>query len=276
MKSIKLNAIFPDLIPEEYKLHFARKAPNGVHPLDEYLADPKDLKVWKEWNSYSTGKNHYNRPYIFSLIDDYNEEDTWLFGGVWKVVGIDHRSKTNPYKIEPVRRFEPFVGRLKITYSYSERSTRVKMENHFDGMIVKEILDEPYYECFPGYRNVDYPYPMIKTIINSKNNKWREALSVKGIYLLTDTSNGKRYVGQAAGKLGIWQRWKDYTSNGHGGDAELKELVDKKTIKYIEKHFWFTILETITDESKVSISEREDYWKEVLMTRNEKFGYNKN
>ena len=279
MKSIKLKMIFPDITPsecEKYKIHFARKASDDVEPLDEYLADPNNLECWKAWNTYSTGKNHFNRPYIFSLIKDYHEEDTWLFGGVWKVVGIDRRSKTNPYKIEPVKRFEPFVGRLRITYPYYKRATRVKMEDHFDGMVVKEILDEPYYECFPGYRNVDYPFPMIKTIINSKNKKWKEALAVKGIYLLTDTNNGKRYVGQAAGKLGIWQRWHDYTTNGHGGDKELLELVEKKTLKYIEKYFWFTILETIEDETKVNITDREDYWKEVLMTRNERFGYNNN
>ena len=275
MKSIKLNSIFPDLNPKDYKIHFARKAPNGVEPLDEYLADPKDLKPWKEWNTYSTGKNHYNRPYIFSLISDYNECDTWLFGGVWEVVGVDNRSKTNPYKIEPVKRYEPFVGRLKITYAYTDRATRVLMEKHFDKMIVKEILEEPYFEQFPGYSNVDYSFETIRTIIKKDDKKWKKALSVKGIYLITDTNNGKRYVGKADGRYGLWQRWGDYVSNGHGGDVELVELVVKKKMKYVEKYFWFTILETISGD-ECNISDREKYWKRVLMTQDERFGYNRN
>lgn len=276
MSTIKLKSIFPDINPLDYKIHFARKSGNGNQPLDEYLADPKNLDVWKEWNTYSTGKNHYNRPYIFSLICDYHEDDTWLFGGVWKVVGVDRRSKTHPYRIETVHRFDSFVGRLKITYHYNNRATRVKMENHFDQMIVKEILEEPYYESFPGYSNVDYPFKTIQTIINSKNKKWKEALSISGIYLLTDTKNGKRYVGKASGKYGIWQRWSNYISNGHGGDVELKELVEEKGFKYIEDNFWFTILETTTGESENAINNRESYWKDVLMSRIEKYGYNRN
>ncbi len=272
MKSIKLKSLFPDLDPFDYKIHFARKNEGGNEPLDAYLADPKTLKEWKQWNTYSTGKNHYNRPYIFSLISDYNEDDTWLFGGVWKVVGVDKRSKTNPYRIECVSRFEPFIGRLKISYKYKNRATRVMMENHFDDMVVKEILEEPYSENFPGYANVDYPFNTIKTIIKSKNKKWKEALSVNGIYLLTDTNNGKRYVGKASGKEGLWQRWSNYISNGHGDDIELKKL----KYSYVEKNFWITILETFTGESDEYISDREKYWKDVLMTRDDRFGYNKN
>lgn len=276
MRAIKLKSIFSDIDPVEYKIHFARKADDDVEPLDDYMADPNNLKFWKEWNTYSTGKNHFNRPYIFSLINDYHEEDTWIFGGVWKVVDTNNRSKTHPYVIEPVNRFSPFIGRLKITYQYKNRATRVKMENHFDGMIVKEILEEPYFEKFPGYKNVDLSYDTLKTIMKKNDKEWKKALSIKGIYLITDTNNGKRYVGKADGKNGLWQRWGDYIANGHGGDVDLIDLVESKSMSYVEKYFWFTILETITGEEEHNINQREDYWKRVLMTREEKFGYNKN
>ncbi len=279
MKSIRLKMIFPDITPVEckkYKIHFARKAENGVEPLDEYLADPNNLECWKEWNTYSTGKNHFNRPYIFSLIRDYHEDDTWLFGGVWEVVGIDRRCKTNPYKIEPVKRFEAFVGRLRITYPYYKRATRVKMEEHFDKMVVKEILDEPYFEQFPGYNCVNLPFKTLRTIIEKKDKKWKDALSVKGIYLITDTKTCKKYVGQAAGRYGIWQRWGDYIRNGHGDDEALKELGGSNQYAYAEKYFKFAILETVSGDEEFSIGDREEHWKRVLTTRNEKFGYNRN
>lgn len=279
MKSIKLKMIFPDIKPDDYdkyKIHFARKATNGVEPLDEYIADPTHLEWWKEWNTYSTGKNHFNKPYIFSLIRDYHENDTWLFGGVWKVVGIDRRSRTNPYKIELVRRFEPFVGRLRITYPYSKRATRVNMKDHFEKMVVKEILDEPYFEPFPGYSEVDEPFYVLRTIIEKRDKKWKDALSVNGIYLITDTKTCKKYVGKADGRNGLWQRWSEYISNGHGGDEALKELISRKGYKYAENYFRFAILEVFTYEDCRTISDRESHWKDVLMTRNERIGYNRN
>ncbi len=276
MRVIKLKSIFPDIDPCDYKVHFARKADDGVEPLDEYMADTKHLELWKEWNTYSTGKNHFNRPYIFSLICDYHEEDTWLFGGVWEVVDTDKRLKSHPYIIKPISRFVPFIGRLKIFYSYKNRATRVKLENHFDGMIVKEILEEPYFEKFPGYSNVDLPFKTLRTIIKKNDKEWREALSIKGIYLITDTKTGKRYVGKADGENGIWQRWKSYIRNGHGGDVDLIDLVNTKGFTHVEDHFKYTILEIITGEDERNINQREDYWKRVLLTRNERFGHNKN
>jgi hypothetical protein len=41
---------------------------------------------------------------------------------------------------------------------------------------------------------------------------------VQGIYLITDSSNGKQYVGKADGTERILGRWKNYASDGHGGN----------------------------------------------------------
>ena len=282
MKEIKLKAIFPDINPFDYKIHFARRGPNGIEPLDEYMADTKHLEFWKEWNTYSTGKNHYNRPYIFSLIYDYHEEDTWLFGGVWEVIDKDMRSKSHPYIIKSVSRFAPFIGRLTIKYSYKNRATRVRMEEHFDKMLVKEILENPYIEHFPGYKNIDLPFETLRTIMkdsnkgNKGNKEWKEALSIKGIYLITDTKTGKKYVGKADGENGIWGRWKCYIRNGHGGDVALKELMERKGLTYAMNNYKFTLLEPITGEDEPVINERESYWKRVLMTRDKKYGNNRN
>ena len=51
---------------------------------------------------------------------------------------------------------------------------------------------------------------------------WKTALAnQKGVYLITDSSNGKKYVGSATGENMIWGRWKDYIANGN---IELKSL----------------------------------------------------
>lgn len=277
MKPIKLNSIFPDINPVEYKIHFAKRSSDGIEPLDEYMADTRHLEVWKEWNTYSGGKNTFNRKYIFSLISFYPEEDTWLFGGVWEVLSrkIGSRS-SHPYEIKLVNRFKPFIGRLKIEYPYKKRATRVKLDAHFDKMIVKEILEEPYEEKFPGYNNIDVSFSDLELIMENHNQIWKNALSIKGIYLLTDTRTGKKYVGKADGEGGIWQRWRSYIRNGHGGDVDLIKLVDTKGYEYVEKYFKFALLETISREDEDIINERESHWKRVLLTREERFGHNKN
>lgn len=54
---------------------------------------------------------------------------------------------------------------------------------------------------------------------------WRTALaSVIGIYLITDTRDGRHYVGKADGSESIRQRWSSYAANGHGGNVELRNL----------------------------------------------------
>ena len=56
---------------------------------------------------------------------------------------------------------------------------------------------------------------------------------------ITDSSNGKKYVGSATGENMIWGRWKDYIANGNGGNIELKSL----DFEYIQKNFRYSILE---------------------------------
>ena len=50
-------------------------------------------------------------------------------------------------------------------------------------------------------------------------------------------NNGKEYVGSACGGCGIWNRWKDYVADGHGGNKELKKIVKDKGFEYIQNTF---------------------------------------
>ncbi|MCQ2534927.1 MAG: GIY-YIG nuclease family protein [Clostridia bacterium] len=274
MNDIFLSSIFNDLKPEEYKIHFARRSDSGEEPLNAYI---EDFSNWEWWNKYSKGKNDFNRKYIFSLINFYPENDTWLFGGIWKVVSTDMTKLPRPYEIELVEDYSEFIGRLKIKHQYKKRSTRVKMENYFQDMIVKEILAEPYSTvAFPGYRNIDLPFKTLESIMKKDAVAWKNALSIKGIYLITDTKTGKKYVGKADGENGIWQRWGDYILTGHGGDVDLIKLVQNNGFDYVRDNYKFSLLETITGWDEYDIDDRESYWKRVLMSRLEEFGFNKN
>lgn len=95
--------------------------------------------------------------------------------------------------------------------------------------------------------------------------------------MLTDTKTGKRYIGSAYGDSGIWSRWSQYIANGHGGNKQLRELVEQKGFEYVENNFKFTLLEMHpmfkTDDF---IIQRESFWKGVMMTREKETGYNSN
>ena len=118
---------------------------------------------------------------------------------------------------------------------------------------------------------------MLENIIGIQKPDWKGALeSVKGIYLITDTNNGKRYVGSAYGDNGIWSRWANYVATGHGNNAELVQVIKRPGIQYARKHFRFALLETRsmnTDDNVVI--QREQHWKRILLSQGD-YGYNKN
>lgn len=73
----------------------------------------------------------------------------------------------------------------------------------------------------------------------------------------------------------LLQRWQNYAENGHGGNVELKALIEREGFEYIKQNFQYSILENYN--SKVddeSILTRESWWKETLQSR--RFGYNSN
>jgi hypothetical protein len=115
----------------------------------------------------------------------------------------------------------------------------------------------------------------LKTIVRENLASWKSALSnVSGVYVIVDKKAGKQYVGSAHGGEGLWQRWVAYTKNGHGGNKELRKLLNTKGQDHVE-NFQYSILEVcdINANDEYIIS-REAHWKNVLCSR--EFGYNKN
>jgi hypothetical protein len=108
------------------------------------------------------------------------------------------------------------------------------------------------------------------------DSDWRAALSsVKGVYLISDTATGKRYVGSAYNDQGIWSRWSGYVVTGHGGNVELRTLVSDPTLEYCRRSFRFALLEyRPSSASDEVILAREDYWKRILLSR--EHGLNRN
>ena len=260
--TILLHDIFPIAEPTDYKLHFARW--NRKHqPLEVWV---RDRAEWQGWQEYRPARDEFNRPYIFSLIQFYHETDTWLFGGVFRVV----QRYPDRYEVELTDQGAGFLGRLKLRSDYRQRPTRVKFENHYRDFEVREILREPYAgRRFPGFEDIDLSFEELEALVRTERPDWKAALeSVKGVYLITDTTTGKRYVGSAYGDQGLWSRWRSYVETGHGGNIELRELVTDPTLEYCRKAFRFALLEYRPSPTPDDVLlAREAFWKRILLTR---------
>ena len=278
-KEFMLNDLFRFSSDEirNYKLHLASYS-NG-HPLDVFARDREEWKAWNEWRG---GKDDFNREYILGLISDYHRPGKYVFGGIFKVVErLDNWQETEAgYKVELTEQFDYLIGRLIVNfYRYQGlRGRAFKLESFIDEFSVAEITQKPYDgEDFPGYDNVKIDFSALELLVKNQKTDWKVALeNVKGVYLIVDKSNGKKYVGSAYGDSGIWSRWSAYTSTGHGCNDELISLISQYGIEYARKNFQFAILELRsmkTDDD--TILNRESFWKEVLLTRGD-FGYNKN
>ena len=86
---------------------------------------------------------------------------------------------------------------------------------------------------FPGYDRLVLDYPRLQAVMREPAYaSWRTALaSIGGIYLITDTRDGRQYVGKADGAESIRQRWEAYAANGHGGNVELR-TADPSTFRF--------------------------------------------
>lgn len=136
------------------------------------------------------------------------------------------------------------------------------------GYPVLEIADaEPV--PFPGFDRLALDYTELQAVLREQRYaSWRTALaSVVGVYLITDTRDGRLYVGKAQGADNIRQRWGAYAANGHGGNVELRGL-DPKT-------FRFSLLRVFdpTTPSQV-VDATESHFKFTLDTR--RHGLNRN
>lgn len=273
----------PDLELNKYKIHFAR---GGVRPEEAkeiFYAD--EFQSWQECQT----KKNFEREYVISLI--WIEKNKWLYAGVYEV---DHsvrpKSIENPkynwkgwkYKTIKTNVQEDMIGRVVFYYEKNFRASYPCLElepsNSIEprNMQICKIYEERLaVDDFTGFDEVNISYDILKVIVNKKIKSWYNALSkVKGIYLIVDTTNGKQYVGSAYGENCIFSRWESYVNTGHGGNIELKKLLEENGIEYV-KNFKYSILEVCNmNIGETYIIERETYWKNVLMTR--EFGLNSN
>ncbi len=182
------------------------------------------------------------------------------------------------YDLELVDAFEPLTHRVviewgggtsNIWHGYKTLKAVTRIDEGFE--------DEKGMPRFISYDKAILSFNDLKAIINCKeDNTWITPLqSVNCIYLITDKSNGRKYVGSTYADKGIWNRWTKYVrTKGHGDNKVLESLI-KDDPDYAAKHFQWTILEILSLNicEKEAIS-REKLYKDKFLTR--EHGYNEN
>lgn len=212
---------------------------------------------------------------VFCFIP-YSSEKDWLLVNAYRV--LDDSKFLVDADEESFAEYAPFFGRLVVHFKNKSRNVVVCNKNNIDSIYVKTILEHPYNELseeFPGYDNVDLSWSDLRRVLRLKN--WQTALeNQKAVYLITDTATNKRYIGSAYGDDMLLGRWRRYAENGHGGNKELKALVEEKGLDYVKDNFRYSILDiyksTTNDEEIIA---RESWWKNILLTRGD-YGYNAN
>lgn len=262
----------------DYKIHCASDNPDsGWKPLESYL----------EGTFEHHQRNHTRKDFecenVISLIN-LGGGKRWLFVGVYKVNGYKEEKDKYMYRhnLERVPGLEDLEGRVVVAFEKNFRASYLVGANFRDKLIVSEIRENKFsehpersYDQFPGTHKFVLTFTQLQSIIAKGDLTWRKALEhMPGVYVIVDAKNGKQYVGSAYGEKGLWQRWKEYARNGHGGDKELKKLVEKDR-GYARKYFQFGLLEICNRTAgNDEVARREKHWKDLLLTK--KFGYNKN
>lgn len=259
-----LKAAGINLNTDNYKVHLATG-----NPLDAFFKG--EFKAWQE---YQTRRN-FPCDMVVSLIE--LRRNKWLFAGIYKILSFKKIAEKHiAYSTELVEGQEDLIGRIIVHHVRKGRPTYLKGKKDGGDFILSEILPKKLaIRDFPGHNNVQISYESLRTIISQNIQTWYGALSnVKGVYLITDNSCGKQYVGSATGDSGIWQRWADYSLTGHGGNKELRALLKEKGDIH-KINFQYAILEIAdTHSTDDQIRSRESYWKTILRSR--EFGYNAN
>lgn len=271
MDSIKLNDILRLDNLTNVKIRFNLMFAQNWNPIELFKnGDISTMLAGQYWN-YNKNKSYKAGQITVGLVKIKPNEDLWLLFHIGQVTKDLNLLNGVGYEYQGLPEYEKYVGRLIVKFKNKAQTMIRNAKSVIDDCYVSQILPNTFdNDLFPGYEKVNISWDEMKRLLGKEN--WKTALeNQKGVYLLTAVSTGRMYVGSAYGENMILGRWQTYVNTGHGGNEGLKRL----SFDYIKQNFKYSILDiykSTTDDQ--IIIDRENWWKEVLRTR--QFGYNKN
>jgi hypothetical protein len=276
---IKFTDFLPVPEPGLTKVKFNMRAGDGGGEAWDLLMD--DHEEWLNMSRYrskQTNNNMGRSRYLLSFAQYYPYGPQYfIFGGFFEVRPIvPEVLYGHGYELQPLELHSEYIKRLIIKLDQPiGRNVYLRL---FDK--VQEQLSPEVYELaadtklgtFPGYQNIRLRHHELQRIIANDEPSWKDALSsVKGVYVITDLSSGRLYVGSASGEAnGLWQRWAGYAHlrNLTGGNKELEQMRAELGDTHIIENFQYSILEIFDPKTKAeTIVKRESFWKLALDSR---------
>lgn len=255
---------------------------------NDALQGPEDLNEervveYTRTQSISTQRFPADPPRYWVILIADGQRRSRLYG-VYQNHGevlADRTGINRSFDLRPSSFLNSLAGRLVVEWT-SPRNWHRRATSAAN-LPVLEIADRDKIP-FPGFDRVLLTHHELREMVEDhRYADWRAVLSeVQGIYLITDSSNGKQYVGKADGAERILGRWTAYARDGHGGNVALRELAyasvgDKSrgTKTDHARHFLFSILRVFgTSTSSSEVDAAESHFKRALRTR--EFGLNRN
>ncbi len=274
---IRLNG----LEPSEFR--FLRHGYKEFNPLQAFQDDPD---LFLAYQSFMAKRKFGDAKYIASFAPYHRTQGIFL--GVWAIKNEVSKAKApaekrklikhfgwseqgSYYELEIVDAFKDISERLIIEWGGSTVAWMQKKDKE-----VMAILPPAHVQEFHSYEQTLLSRKdLVKLVENPTGNAtWYNALrAVNGIYCINDSSSGKIYVGSAYGKNGIWGRWADYVTTGHGGNKMLVERLRNEPVSL--ESFQYSILEILPGSSTPNDAvNKEILWKKKLGSR--VHGYNDN
>ena len=271
MNEIKLNDILKIKNLENVKIRFNLMFEQNWNPIEIFKSGDINVLLEGQYWNYKKQKSFKDGQITIGLIRIKANDNLWLLFHIGKITKDLNKFDGVGYQYEILTDYEKYFGRLIVKFKNKAQTLIRNANSVIDDCEVEQILPDTFdNDVFPGYDKVNISWLEMSRVIEKET--WKTALlNQKGVYLITDISNGKKYVGSAYGTNMILGRWRSYIKNGNGGNVGLKVL----PFDHIRKYFRYSILDiykSTTDDQ--IIIERENWWKEILQSR--KYGYNEN
>lgn len=234
---------------------------------------PGFRKGYTHWAVFISGAGTYAKFHaIYEVGGSRPDNEVLIPEGLPKIEAASYNGQYEIYDLKRLDVLKDMEKKLTIDWGKSTRSWHQTATN--EKAVISIALDEK--KVFSGFENLVMTFDELKDIVDNPEiyDSWHTALkSVHAVYLITDTTDGKQYVGSASGTDGLLGRWTEYIKTHHGGNNKMIELLKDYTERYHE--FQFSILQilpkTLTSDDVVS---EESLWKKKLLSI--EFGLNDN